>query len=228
MNGSETGNKSLMSIVGSWFRSGVVEISSASKIGHIRLMLNGLKNDKNKVAQQMGLKVYSLLEKGELKIPEIDNLFQELRQIDKVITVREAEIEQINREKEIRLLEASGEVTGPSWVREQAKAKQPVSPQKAPAKKVKKALTKKRAATSQTTGKATTKAKKVGAKSKKTGTIAKGSKTTAVKTAAKRRSTAAKRRSTAGKKPTKRPAAKGSKPAKGKTVKPKKAEGTKV
>lgn len=211
MNGSETADKSLMSIIGGWFKSGMVEISSASKVGHIRLMLNGLKNDKNKVAQQMGLKIYSLLEKGELKIPRVDNLFQELRQIDKVITVREAEIEQINREKEVRLLEASGEVTGPSWAREPAKTKQPLSPaaKAGPSEKVNKAPTKKKAAA---------KTKKVAAKSRNTGAkkVAKGSKTTAVK-----KKTAGKHRSSAGKKPAKKPVAKGSGPAK--IAEPKKA-----
>ena len=227
MNESGTADKSLMSIIGGWFKSGVVEISSASKIGHIRLMLNGLKNDKNKVAQQMGLKIYSLLEKGELKIPQVDNLFQELRQIDKVITVREAEIEQINKEKEIRLLEASGEVTGPSWAKEPAKAKQPLSPAATavPANKVKKAPTKKRAATSEATKKTTAKAKKVAAKSKKTGAlaVAKGSKTATVK-----KKTAGKRLSSVKKKPIKKPAAKGSKPAKNKIAKPKTPEDKKV
>ncbi len=53
-------SKSLFSVVSGWFKSGIVEISCSSKVGQIRLMLNGLKNDKKRVAQDMGLKVYSL------------------------------------------------------------------------------------------------------------------------------------------------------------------------
>jgi hypothetical protein len=117
-NFQRTAEKSLVSVVSGWFRSGLVEISCSSKIGHIRLMLNGLKNDKNRVARDMGLKVYSLLEKGELKIPEVKDFFRELRQIDKTIRVREAEIEQIIKDKEVRLLEVSGSSATPSWTAE--------------------------------------------------------------------------------------------------------------
>ena len=218
MNESGTADKSLVSIIGGWFKSGVVEISSASKIGHIRLMLNGLKNDKNKVAQQMGLKIYSLLGKGELKIPQVDSLFQELRQIDKVITVREAEIEQINREKEIRLLEASGEAATPSWSKEPPKVKPVARPApKAPATKNKVVVKRKAVVKKSRTRKPVTK------KAAKTTKTAAGRKTTL-----RKKKTAAKRRLTAGKKPTKKPAVKGSKPAKSKSVKPKKPGDKKV
>jgi hypothetical protein len=114
MDGQGTEHKSVMSIVGGWFKSGLVEISCSSKVGHIRLMLTRLKNDRNKVSQKLGMEVFSLLEKGELKIPGTENLFLELRQINKTILVREAEIEQILKDKEIRLLEASGESVRPT------------------------------------------------------------------------------------------------------------------
>jgi hypothetical protein len=198
MDGQGTEHKSVISIVSGWFKSGLVEISCSSKVGHIRLMLTRLKNDRNKVAQKLGLEVFSLLEKGELKIPGVDNLFLELRQINKTIMVREAEIEQILKDKEIRLLEASGEsVTPTSPTRPpQAKPARPAAKKAAVRKKAAAPVKRKSAAKKAAT--------------KKAGTATAEKKTSA---AAGKKKTAVKRRATVKKKPTAKKAAPAPKPA---------------
>jgi hypothetical protein len=123
-----SGPGSLVSVLSRWFKSGVTEIACSSKIGRIRLAISGLRNEKNKVARQMGEKVYGLLEKGELKIPEVEEFFREMRQIEKTIRVRESEIEQIIKDKEIRLLEVSGDsFPSPAAKPSAVKPKTPVS-----------------------------------------------------------------------------------------------------
>lgn len=122
-NYQEAEDTSLLSTVTRWFRTGIAEISCTSRVGHIRLAITGLRNEENKVAQEMGFKICSLLEKSKLKIPEVDDLFLEIRQIEKTIKVREAEIEQIIKDKEVRLLEVSGSRTTPSWTAESPKVK---------------------------------------------------------------------------------------------------------
>jgi len=171
MDSLGTEHKSVMSIVSGWFKSGLVEISCSSKVGHIRLMLTRLKNDRNKVAQKLGMEAFSLLEKGELKIPGTENLFLELRQINKTILVREAEIEQILKDKEVRLLEASGESVRPTPPPKFSAAKP--AARKTPAKKAAAPAAKKPAAapakkTNATAGNKKTVAKSGAAAKKKT------------------------------------------------------------
>ncbi|MFQ5646150.1 MAG: hypothetical protein ACE5GM_04410 [bacterium] len=98
--------KTLFQIVKNWLRSGSIEVASASKIGRVRLSLSDLRQDRDQALQNLGGKTYELMQKGALKAAELNELFDQVKSVEKMIIIKEAEVQQYIKEKEQKLLGA--------------------------------------------------------------------------------------------------------------------------